>query len=152
MQGVGASCFDQTVSTASCINTVYNDGWSLQGLEDSFSCAGTAVGTYASCVSSWRGNLNTIPADAANHLKKVSKDISNVAPKFVENLSIKTFETGAKQYLYKGIDFTHHVHSLMGAFQAGKMASGDNFYSYGVAMGNLLQFLSSTEVSALQSE
>ena len=97
------------------------------------------MSTYTGCLTS--SALSSIPADLKNSLKKIGSDMKNVVPKFTQNLSIKTHEMGVKQYFYRGIDFSHHVHAMAGAFLNGdKLMSGDNFFSYGVAFGNFIGF------------
>ena len=52
---------------------------------------------------------------------------------------------GVKQYFYRGIDITHHVSAMAGAFLTGNKLNGDNYFSYGQAFGNFAGFLSATE-------
>ena len=143
---VSQSCFENAANSASCATPYSGSVFSFEGFEAALDCTADFVGTYVQCIApTSNSKLTGIDSDLVAVLKKVGKDIKNVAPKFTQNLAINTFQMGVKQYLYRGIDFTHHVHAMVGAFLKGNKLYGDNYFAYGAALGNFIGFLSSTE-------
>ena len=121
-----------TTSAASLVNnaaSTYNSGLSWDGLTSLVSTVGSAIDTYTNCLTS--SKLSAIPAELKTTFRKVASNLHNVAPKFESYVSTKTHEMGVKQFFYRGMDATHHIHALAGAYLTGNKLNGDKFFSFG---------------------
>ena len=62
-------------------------------------------------------------------------------------------DLSVKQYYYKGYDVTEHYFAMKSGYLAGQVRNGDQFESYGYALGRFIGFLAKIEADApLQSE
>ena len=135
-----------TSTASSIINTAvsdYNGEASWSGITSLISAAGQVVSIYTTnCVSS---KLQAIPAELKTALRKIASDVHNVGSKFNSYVSTKNHEMGVKQFFYRGMDVTTHVHAIAGAYLTGSRVNGDKFFSFGTALGNFAGFISATE-------
>ena len=65
-----------------------------------------------------------------------------------KDISFKVLETGAKQYLYKGLDITPHIQAISTGLRENNT---EDSFSNGVALGKFIAFLSSPKAQAVLS-
>ena len=91
------------------------------------------------------GRAEGMDPEVVKAFRFVVDGVAKALPNLKEHLSFRHDMKMIKQFFYKGHDVTEHLYSMRAGYLTGKSGNGDNYKSYGIALGKFMGHIAKLE-------